>query len=122
MCRLIPDYNMSLDVDAIVSAHSQLVSKALGISWAMPLKQWLSWYVGLNLSNVMLTCIYTLFARYYLYLLFFNIFVCVILSESWLSDGDLNPGLPLYKHRELWIIVMFRLELDSLCAPSQMAL
>ena len=43
MCRLIPDYNMSLDVDAIVSAHSQLVSKALGISWVMPLKQWLSW-------------------------------------------------------------------------------
>ena len=43
MFRLIPDYNMSLDVDAIVSAHSQLVSKALGISWVMPLKQWLSW-------------------------------------------------------------------------------
>ena len=43
MFRLIPDYNMSLDTDAIVSAHSQLVSKALGISWAMPLKQWLSW-------------------------------------------------------------------------------
>ena len=39
MFRLIPDYNMSLDSDAIVSAHSQLVSKALGISWAMPLKQ-----------------------------------------------------------------------------------
>ena len=43
MSRLIPDFNQSLDVDAIVSAHSQLVSKALGISWAMPLKQWLSW-------------------------------------------------------------------------------
>ena len=43
MSRLISDFNMSLDVDAIVSAHSQLVSKALGISWAMPLKQWLSW-------------------------------------------------------------------------------
>ena len=43
MFRLIPDCYMSLDVDAIVSAHSQLVSKALGISWAMPLKQWLSW-------------------------------------------------------------------------------
>ena len=43
MSRLFPDCNMSLDVDAIVSAHSQLVSKALGISWAMPLKQWLSW-------------------------------------------------------------------------------
>ena len=43
MFRLIPDCNMSLDVDAIVSAHSQLVSKALGISWVMPLKQWLSW-------------------------------------------------------------------------------
>ena len=43
MFRLFPDCNMSLDVDAIVSAHSQLVSKALGISWAMPLKQWLSW-------------------------------------------------------------------------------
>ena len=43
MSRLISDFNMSLDVDAIVSAHSQLVSKALGISWVMPLKQWLSW-------------------------------------------------------------------------------
>ena len=32
MSRLIPDFNMSLHVDAIVSAHSQLVSKALGIS------------------------------------------------------------------------------------------
>ena len=31
MFRLIPDCNLSLDVDAIVSAHSQLVSKALGI-------------------------------------------------------------------------------------------
>ena len=40
MFRLIPDRNMSLDVDAIVSAHSQL---DLGISWVMPLKQWLSW-------------------------------------------------------------------------------
>ena len=43
MSRLIPDFNLSLDVDAIVSAHSQLVSKALGISWVIPLKQWLSW-------------------------------------------------------------------------------
>ena len=43
MFRLFSDCNMSLDVDAIVSAHSQLVSKALGISWVMPLKQWLSW-------------------------------------------------------------------------------
>ena len=43
MFRLILDCNMSLDVDAIVSAHSQLVSKTLGISWVMPLKQWLSW-------------------------------------------------------------------------------
>ena len=45
MSRLIPDFNMSLDVDVIVSAHSQLVSKALGISWVMPLKQWLSWFL-----------------------------------------------------------------------------
>ena len=43
MFGLIPDCNMSLDVDAIVFAHSQLVSKALGISWVMLLKQWLSW-------------------------------------------------------------------------------
>ena len=42
MSRLIPDFNLSLDVDAIVSSHSQLVFKTLGISWAMPLKQWLS--------------------------------------------------------------------------------
>ena len=43
MSRLIHVFNLSLDVDAIVSAYSQLVFKALGISWAMPLKQWLSW-------------------------------------------------------------------------------
>ena len=51
--RLILDCNMSLDVDAIVSALSQLVSKALGISWAMPLKQWLSWlkYFGSWTNN-----------------------------------------------------------------------
>ena len=48
MFGLIPDCNMSLDVDAIVFAHSQLVSKALGISWVMPLKQWLSWLKSLG--------------------------------------------------------------------------
>ena len=52
MFRLIPDFNLSLDVDAIVSAHSQLVSKALGISWAMPLKQWLSWVKSLGSLNI----------------------------------------------------------------------
>ena len=52
MFRLIPDFNLSLDVDAIVSAHSQLVSKALGISWAMPLKQWLSWVKSLCSLNI----------------------------------------------------------------------
>ena len=44
MSRLIPDFNMSLDVDNIFAAHaSQLVSKALGVAWVMPLKQWLPW-------------------------------------------------------------------------------
>ena len=44
MSKLIPDFNMSLDVDNIFAAHaSQLVSKALGVAWVMPLKQWLSW-------------------------------------------------------------------------------
>ena len=55
MSRLIPDFNLSLDVDAIVSAHSQLVSKALGISWAMPLKQWLSWLKSFG-SWIINTC------------------------------------------------------------------
>ena len=55
MFRLIPDCNMSLDVDAIVFAHSQLVSKALGISWVMPLKQWLSWLKSLG-SLIINTC------------------------------------------------------------------
>ena len=61
MSRLIPDFNMSLDVDAIVSAHSQLVSKALGISWAMPLKQWLSWLksFGSWINNTCLVLCYT---------------------------------------------------------------
>ena len=52
MSRLIPDFNLSLDVDAIVSSHSQLVSKTLGISWAMPLKQWLSWVKSLGSLNI----------------------------------------------------------------------
>ena len=60
MSRLIPDFNLSLDVDAIVSSHSQLVSKTLGISWAMPLKQWLSWlkFFGSWINNTcpMLCC------------------------------------------------------------------
>ena len=53
MFRLISDCNMSLDTDAILTAHSQLVSKILGISWAMPLKQWLSWlkYFGSWTNN-----------------------------------------------------------------------
>ena len=55
MFGLIPDCNMSLDVDAIVFAHSQLVSKALGISWVMPLKQWLSWLKSLG-SLIINTC------------------------------------------------------------------
>ena len=55
MFRLFPDCNMSLDVDAIVSAHSQLVSKILGVSWVMPLKQWLSWVKSLG-SWIINTC------------------------------------------------------------------
>ena len=64
MSRLIPDFNLSLDVDAIVSAHSQLVSKALGILWAMPLKQWLSWLKSfgswINNTCPMLCCQFVL--------------------------------------------------------------
>ena len=48
MFRLIPDYNMSLDSDTIFDAHSQLVSKFLGVLWVMPLKQWLSWLKSLG--------------------------------------------------------------------------
>ena len=61
MFRLIPDCNMSLDVDAIVSAHSQLVSKALGLSWVMPLKQWLSWLKSFSswINNTCLVLCYT---------------------------------------------------------------
>ena len=61
MSRLIPDFNLSLDADAIVSANSQLVSKALGISWAMPLKQWLSWLksFGSWINNTCLVLCYT---------------------------------------------------------------
>ena len=57
MFGLIPDCNMSLDVDAIVFAHSQLVSKALGISWVMPLKQWLSWLKSFG-SWINNTCLF----------------------------------------------------------------
>ena len=57
MSRLITDFNMSLDVDAIVSAHSQLVSKALGISWVMLLKQWLkSFGSWINNTCLVLCC------------------------------------------------------------------
>ena len=61
MSRLFPDCNMSLDVDAIVSAHSQFVSKALGISWVMPLKQWLSWMKSFSswINNTCLVLCYT---------------------------------------------------------------
>ena len=52
MYRLIPDYNMSLVSDSIVGALSQLVSKALGVSWVMPLKQWLSWLKSLGSLNI----------------------------------------------------------------------
>ena len=51
---------MSLDADAIVSAHSHLVSNALGISWVVPFKQWLSWlkFFGSLINNTcpMLCC------------------------------------------------------------------
>ena len=55
MARLILDFNMSLGVDAILTAHSQLVSKILGVSWVMPLKQWLSWVKSLG-SWIINTC------------------------------------------------------------------
>ena len=42
MFRLIPDCKMSLDNDTIFTAYAQLVSKALGVSWVMLLKQWQS--------------------------------------------------------------------------------
>ena len=56
MFRLIPDYNMSLDSDSIVDALSQLVSKALGVSWVLTLKQWLSWLKSLG-SLINNTCL-----------------------------------------------------------------
>ena len=61
MFRLIPDYNMSLDSDSIVDALSQLDSKALGISWVMPPKQWLSWLksFGSWINNTCLVLCYT---------------------------------------------------------------
>ena len=53
MSRLIPDFDMSLDVDNIFAAHaSQLVSEALGVAWVMPLKQWLSWVKSLGSLNI----------------------------------------------------------------------
>ena len=52
MFRLSPDYIMSLDTDAILTAHSQLVSKILGVSWVMPLKQWLSWLKSFGSLNI----------------------------------------------------------------------
>ena len=53
MSRLIPDFDMSLDVDNIFAAHaSQHVSEALGVSWVMPLKQWLSWVKSLGSLNI----------------------------------------------------------------------
>ena len=52
MFRLILDYNMSLDFESIVDSLSQLVSKALGVSRVMPLKQWLSWVKSLGSLNI----------------------------------------------------------------------
>ena len=61
MFRLVPDYNVSLDSDSIVTAHSQLVSKILGVLWVMPLKQWLSWLksFGSWINNTCLVLCYT---------------------------------------------------------------
>ena len=61
MFRLIPYYNMSLDSDSIVTAHSQLVSKILGVLWVMPLKQWLYWLksFGSWINNTCLVLCYT---------------------------------------------------------------
>ena len=62
MSRLIPDFDMSLDVDNIFATHaSQLVSKALGVAWVMPLKQWLSWLKSLGslISNTCLVLCHT---------------------------------------------------------------
>ena len=61
MFRLIPDCNMSLDTDAIPTAHSQLVSKILGVLWVMPLKEWLSWLksFGSWINNTCLVLCYT---------------------------------------------------------------
>ena len=57
MSRLIPDSNMSLDVDNIFAVHaSQLVSEALGVAWVMPIKQWLSWFKPLD-SWINNTCL-----------------------------------------------------------------
>ena len=55
MSRLISDCNMSLNTDAILTAHSQLVSKILGVSWVMLLRQWLSWVKSLG-SWIINTC------------------------------------------------------------------
>ena len=61
MFGLIPDCYMSLDTDAIPTAHSQLVSKILGVLWVMPLKQWLSWLKSLGswINNTCLVLCYT---------------------------------------------------------------
>ena len=61
MFRLIPDCNMSLDTDTIPTAHSQLVSKILGVLWVMSLKQWLSWLksFGSWINNTCLVLCYT---------------------------------------------------------------
>ena len=62
MFRLIPDFNMSLDVDNIFAAHaSQLVSEALGVAWVIPLKQWLSWLKSFasRINNTCLVLSYT---------------------------------------------------------------
>ena len=66
--ELIIDFNMSLDVDAIFAAHSQLVSKALGSSWVMLLKQWLSWLkylCSLNINKCLMLCCQFLFDNGY---------------------------------------------------------
>ena len=62
MSRLIPDFDMSLDVDNIFATHaSQLVSKALGVAWVMTLKQWLSWLKSFDswINNTCLVLCYT---------------------------------------------------------------
>ena len=109
MFRLIPDYNMSLDSDSIVDALSQLVSKSLGVSWVMPLKQWLSWVKSLGSLNIntcpMLCCQFVFDNGKFLYHVFCVTSQMLLFLSSWSTNIHGLSHVPLVSDKSKFALM-----------------